>query len=64
MGVIPREETYKNSSKLLNDSLNILNGRTIIYIQKKSDSVLLKKLINSKIDVIDFCLKTMDLQHK
>jgi len=57
MGVIPREETYKNSSKLLNDSLNILNGRTIIYIQKKSDSVLLKKLINSKIDVIDFCSK-------
>ncbi len=54
-GIMPREETYKSSSLLLNKALNTLDGRTIIYIQKKSDSILLRNLINNHKEVIDFC---------
>ena len=53
--ITPREITYKNNSNLLNKVLNKLEGRTIIYIQKKSDFILLKSIINNKKKIIDFC---------
>lgn len=55
--IIPREKTYKDNSKFLNKVLSSLNGRTIIYIQKKSDSILLRSLLKTNIEIIDFCSK-------
>jgi len=51
-----RENTYKNNNILLNEILKKIEGRTIIYIQNKGISRLLKSQIKNK-KVIDFCSK-------
>ncbi len=48
---------YKNQSQLLNKTLELFEGRTIIYIQNKSASRELLNIINGDKKIIDFCSK-------
>lgn len=52
-----REQTYRKEAETLNQILGKVNGRSIIYIQNKGDSVLLRNLIKTDKRIIDFCSK-------
>jgi len=52
-----REDTYKKNKETINKLIYNLNGRTIIYIQNKYNSRLLKSLIETDKEIIDFCSK-------